>query len=153
MRDWSAAFRRASFRGVPFWVDEDGPEYGRRVAVHNIVGGELPVTEDLGRTATAFRIRAYVVSDTADAEGWALEAACSSPGASLLAMPMDPARMVHCTGCTRSRSKDRNGYIAYDLSFVVAGSAAIVGATGVAALRMTFAVDLGPASLALSVGL
>ncbi|WAC26434.1 DNA circularization N-terminal domain-containing protein [Ancylobacter sp. SL191] len=120
MRNWQKALRRASFRGVQFWVEEDGPERGRRVAVHNIAAGEAPVTEDLGRVATEYRVRAYVASDSADAEGWALEAACSAAGPSLLTLPMDPAALAHCVSCRRSRTRDQAGYVAYDLLFVEA---------------------------------
>ncbi|WGD31200.1 DNA circularization N-terminal domain-containing protein [Ancylobacter sp. WKF20] len=131
MRNWQKALRRASFRGVRFWVEEDGPERGRRVAVHNIAAGEAPVTEDLGRVATEYRVRAYVASDSADAEGWALEAACSAPGPSLLTLPMDPAALAHCVSCRRSRTRDQAGYVAYDLLFVEAsGGAAGGGITG-----------------------
>lgn len=154
MRDWSRAFRRASFRGVRFWVDEDGPEGGRRVAVHNIVGGETPVTEDLGRLPTGYNVRAYLASDTADRESWALEAACNIPGPAQLTLPMDALRWVRCVGCRRNRSKDRNGYVAFDLVFVEAGLASAAGiATGLSALRLGFGTGLAGAALALSAGM
>lgn len=142
MRNWERAFRRASFRGARFWVEDDGPKKGRRVAVHNISGGEDPVTEDAGRITTEFPVTAYVASDLADVEGRVLEAACSAPGPSILIMPMDPAEMVRCLGCTRSRSKNRNGYIGYELTFVIAGGSGLTSAVGLPALRGSFSVGL-----------
>ena len=53
MRAWDRAFRRASFRGVAFWVRRDGPLTGRRVAVHEISGGEDTPTEDLGEVTAS----------------------------------------------------------------------------------------------------
>lgn len=152
MRDWRFAFRRASFRGAPFWVEQDGPEVGRRVAVHEISGGEIPVTEDMGRRALETRVRAYLASDYADAEGLTLEAACSTPGPSLLVLPMDPPRMMHCVACRRSRERDRGGFIAYDLFFVEAGAGALAVATGLPALRLSFSAGLGGVAAGISIG-
>ncbi|MEP9378384.1 DNA circularization N-terminal domain-containing protein [Aquabacter sp. CN5-332] len=139
MRAWDRAFRRASFRGARFWVEEDGPEKGRRVGVHQISGGEAIVTQDMGRRALEVRVSAYVASDLADVEGLALEAACDAPEASMLVLPMDPGQRMHCTGCRRNRNKDRNGYIAYDLSFVVSGTMGMAGMSGLGAIRSVFA--------------
>ncbi len=151
MRNWERAFRRASFRGARFWVEDETPEKGRRVAVHNVSGGESPVTEDVGRIATQFRVTAYVVSDLADVEGFALEAACDAFGPSILTLPMDPAQMVRCLGCNRNRSKDRNGYIGYELTFVIAGGSGLAAAVGLPALRGVFSVGLGGATASISV--
>ncbi|MBB3771516.1 hypothetical protein FHS55_002115 [Angulomicrobium tetraedrale] len=153
MRNWQRDLRRASFRGVRFWVEDDSSEDGRRVVVHQIVGGEVPVTEDMGRRVATFDVRAYVVSDVADLESLALRAACGLPGASLLTLPMEPPQFVRCLACRPSRSRDRAGYVGFDLSFVAAGGAFSALATGIPALRLTFGVNLGPVSLALSVDL
>lgn len=137
MRNW-LKLRRASFRGVPFHVEDDGPMGGRRVVVHDISGGERPLTEDMGRMATAISVSAYVTTDAADAIGKALERACDAPGAALLSLPIDPARMVHCIGCERERRKDQAGYIAYRLSFVEAGAGSLGSIAGISALRDVF---------------
>ena len=148
MRDWTQ-LRPASFRGVRFHVESDGPDRGRRVAVHEISGGEAPVTEDMGRLATAFSVTAYVAGDAADALGRALELACDAPGPALLTLPVDPARLAHCTQCSRSREKDRNGYIAYQLGFVEAGFGVGAGALGVAAMRQVFVAGRDSAAAAI----
>nr|WP_295465194.1 DNA circularization N-terminal domain-containing protein [Mesorhizobium sp.] len=147
-RNW-LRLRQASFRGARFHVDEDGPDRGRRVAVHDISGGETPVTEDMGRLATGFSVTAYVAGDQADAVGHALERACDLPGPALLVLPIDAARMVHCTGCSRSREKDRSGYISYHLEFVEAGVGA-VGGGGLGVLRSVFAAGLAALAGAMS---
>lgn len=144
-RNWLGAFRPASFRGVPFEVDRDGPYRGRRVAVHEISGGEAAVTEDMGRRQPIFRVDAYVAGDAADGVGLALEAACGAYGPSLLVLPMDPPLMVHCTSCRRNRERDRAGYVAYDLDFVEAGSG-MTAAGGISALKVIY--DAGAAAVA-----
>lgn len=150
MRRWERAFRRASFRGVRFWVDQDEPEVGRRIAVHEVSGGETPITEDMGRLSTEYRVTAYVTSDLADVEGLALEIACQAPGASILILPMDAPSRVHCLRCSRNRSRDRNGHIGYDLVFVEAGSAAVSPTSGLPAVRQVFAGGLAEAAAGLA---
>lgn len=150
MRRWERAFRRASFRGVRFWVDRDSPEVGRRVAVHEVSGGNTPVTEDMGRSSAKFRVAAYVVSDLADVEGMALELACQAQGPSILILPMDPPVMVRCLNCRRDRLKDRNGHIGYDLMFVEAGGGGLSLASGLPAMRGVFSDGMGGAVAALA---
>jgi len=149
MRNW-LKLRPASFRGVPFHVEDDGPMRGRRVAVHEISGGERPMTEDLGRLATAVSVSAYVATDAADVIGLALERACDAPGPALLVLPIDAARMMHCVNCERERRKDQAGYIAYRLSFVEAGSSAGGALGGISLLRDVF--DAGIAAVSSAIG-
>lgn len=148
-RDWLKAFRPASFRGVPFKVNEDLPAVGRRVAVHDISGGEAPVTEDMGRLATSVHVIAYLAGETADIEAQALELACAAPGPSILVLPMDAPRTMHCVGCERNRAKDRAGYVAYRLQFVEAGSGLAASSSPIGAMRAV----MGSAAPALSAAL
>ncbi|QKV20239.1 DNA circularization N-terminal domain-containing protein [Oricola thermophila] len=150
MRNWQASLRAASFRGVPFHVDSDSPNVGRRVVAHEISGGETVLTEDMGRATPTIWVSAYVVGDVSDAAGHALEAACSAAGAALLVLPMDPARMAHCTSCSRNRRRDRMGYVAYDLEFIVAADAVGFAASGLGLLRERFAVDLSAVASAIA---
>jgi prophage DNA circulation protein len=149
-RDWLTTLRRASFRGVSFHVEAEDNVVGRRVAVHDISGGEAPVTEDMGALAREFSVAAYVAGDAADRVGLTLEAACGAPGPSLLMLPMDAARLMHCVGCRRHREKDRAGYVAYDLAFVEAGAAGVASGGFLATLRTIFAAGAATAAAALS---
>ncbi|KHJ56307.1 hypothetical protein LA66_07035 [Aureimonas altamirensis] len=150
MRRWDRAFRRASFRGVRFWVDQDGPDVGRRVAVHEVSGGEAPITEDMGRATTEFRITAYVASDRSDIEGLSLEAACSIAGPSILILPMDAPLLARCLNCRRSRTKEHNGHVGYDLVFVEAGSDGMSASSGLPAMRGAFTGGLPAVASALA---
>lgn len=150
MRNWSRSFRRASFRGVPFHVDADGPESGRRVVVHEISGGERAVTEDMGARTRRFLVEAYVASDAADMQGRALEVACGAPGPGLLTLPLDPAVFVHCEGCVRDRRRDQAGFLGYRLDFVEAGSAVAGVGSALGMLREVFGNGLASAASSLS---
>lgn len=147
-RDWLTAFRPASFRGVPFKVDGDGPRAGRRLSVHEISGGEVAETEDMGSRWPGLRIAAYVAGDAADGAGLALEAACKAPGAALLMLPMDLPLMAHCTDIQRDRRKDEAGILYYDLEFTPAGSAG-VAIGGIGALESVYAAGVGTAAAVL----
>lgn len=148
-RDWLSAFRDASFRGVPFKVAREVPAGGRRVAVHEISGGEAPVTEDVGRRARGLRVDAYVVGDEADGAGLALEAALDAYGPAPLILPMDPFQIVHCQDWRRRREKDRAGYIAYDLDFVIAGNGVASLGSPVAALDAVFEASVAAVASAI----
>jgi prophage DNA circulation protein len=123
MRDWSKAFLPASFKGVRFWVDEEGQDGGRRIAVQHVAYGETPITEDFGSRETVFPITAYLASDLADAEARRLSQALRSPGPGRLVLPMEGGMTAHAAEFRRSRQKDRGGFIAYDISFIKVGGA------------------------------
>jgi prophage DNA circulation protein len=143
MRDWAKTLLPGSYNGVGFHVDSEEFSGGRRLAIHQTAGGEVPVIEDMGRAVPRFSVTAYLAGDDADRRANALVAAAGLPGPGLLMLPIDGAQLVHVPedGFRRSRSKDRNGYVAVDLSFVVAG----VGAG--------LSLGLGDVSLAFSAGL
>ncbi|WP_438752065.1 DNA circularization N-terminal domain-containing protein [Pararhizobium sp. O133] len=111
----------ASFRGVPFYVEVDDRAGGRRLAVHEYAGGEISLIEDMGRATESVDVTAYVLGDVADFQSHALFAVCGLPGPGFLMLPIDGGRMMHCQEFSRSRFRDRAGYIAVDLHFVPAG--------------------------------
>ena len=152
MRDWPKAWRRASFRGVPFWVESDSPEVGRRVVAHEISGGEAVLTEDMGRRSKTIYVDAYVAGDLADFAGRALERACEAPGAALLILPMDSGEAAHCTACARNRQKDRNGFIAYRLEFTRAGGAVSFTGSGLGQLRAAFEASVATVAALIAAG-
>ena len=122
MRNWMKTLRAASFRGVPFHVDEEAlPKSGRRVVRHEYVKAEVHGTEDMGRLPREFRIKAYIANDQADADCQALIAACSTKGAFPLVLPFFGTNQVRCEGCGGSWKKDLQGYVSIELEFVEAG--------------------------------
>ena len=121
MRNWTQTLRGASFRGVPFRVDDEAlPKTGRRVAVHEYSKAEEHGTEDMGRLPREFRVKAYIHGDSADSAIQDLIAACSTAGAATLVLPFFGANQVRCTGCSPSHGRDKLGWVTVDLDFVEA---------------------------------
>jgi prophage DNA circulation protein len=118
MRDWKKTLRRASYRGVPFWVDWDDFSSGKRLALHEKAGGRVTDHEELGLLTPQFDVTAYLVSDLADVQALALQTACLAEGPGRLVLPMDGGMMATCATFRRSRTKDRAGYIAFDANFI-----------------------------------
>jgi prophage DNA circulation protein len=150
MRDWAKTLLPASYNGVGFHVDSEDLGGGRRLAIHETAGGEVPVIEDRGRATSTFNVTAYLAGDAADAQANALIAMAGLPGPGFLILPIDAGQMVYVPedGFRRSRSKDRNGYVAVDLTFIAAG---IVGgySLGLGDVSFAFSLNLGAASLQL----
>ena len=122
MRNWMKTLRSASFRGVPFYVDEEAiPKTGRRIVTHEYVKAEEHATEDMGRLPREFRIKAYIASDQADVQTVALLEACSTKGAATLVLPFFGAHQVRCQGMDPSWKKEKLGFVSIDLEFIEAG--------------------------------
>ena len=139
-----AGLRSASFRGVPFFIENDSIEYGRRILVHEFYGRDA-ATEDLGPKTIKFKATAYVVSDTASAQKDALVAACNTEGPATLQLPAETPVQVVCDGCTRQFNKDKLGYFAFELTFVKDNS--VFGPLPIAALEralLSLVDNLGP---------
>lgn len=151
MRDWSKLLP-ASYNGVGFFVDSEELSAGRRQAVHMVAGERPPVVEEIGPGATSFSVTAYLLGDVADFQSHGLVAALMMPGPGMLVLPIDGPVMAHVVedGIRRARSKDRNGYIAVDLGFIVAGAADGAG-LGIGDVSFAFKAGVGGAAAALSV--
>ncbi len=122
-RDWASTLRRASYRGVSFFVESDDVATGRRVVVHEYPHRDDPYIEDLGRKANTIQVSAYVTGTDVEAQEASLRAACGLPGPGQLTIPLG-RYLVHCQDCSRNFNKDRLGYVAFSLSFVRDGTAA-----------------------------
>jgi len=122
-RDWASTLRRASYRGVSFFVETDDVSTGRRVVVHEFPHRDDPYIEDLGRKANTIQVSAYVTGSNVEAQEAALRAACGMPGPGQLSIPLGRF-LVHCQECSRTFAKDRLGYVAFSLQFVRDGTAA-----------------------------
>ncbi|WFS01589.1 DNA circularization N-terminal domain-containing protein [Rhizobium tumorigenes] len=149
MRDWTKTLLSANFRGVPFYVESDEFSGGRRLAVHEVAGGEESLVEDLGAVTRTFDITAYTVGDLADIQGLALNSALSVVGPGFVILPIDGGFMAHVQTFRRSRQKDRAGYIAFDVTFIPAPG--FSGATlSVGNVSTAVATDIGLAASAFS---
>ena len=133
---WRDHLVPAAFRGVGFFVDGSsiGPG-GRRVAEHEFPLRDQPATEDMGRAARHYTLRAYVIADpiTGDylSQAAALQSACDDASSvGLLDHPWLGAGIaVRCKGCVRNESAEAGGAAFFDLPFVEAGGTASPTAT------------------------
>ncbi|WP_376704682.1 DNA circularization N-terminal domain-containing protein [Mesorhizobium sp. ISC25] len=146
MRDWLKAFRPASFRGVPFFVEVEEAEGGRRVAVSPIAYSDLHVTEDMGGQVRPFVLSAYIVGDIADASTRSFIAALNAPGPATLVLPMLGPVLVRVPHWRLSRELGRAGYVGFEIDFVSAGLAslpfaAVPGAFAIAA-KIAAGIDI-----------
>lgn len=122
MFDPSARLWPASFKGVPFRVDSDTIEDGRRLVVHEFPNRDDPFVEDLGRKAGSFSVTAYVVGEGWGDEASALRTLAAQRGAGLLVLPLDGGLSVKLHEIKRAFAKDKLGFVAFDLSFVREGA-------------------------------
>lgn len=65
---WKDRLRPASFRGVPFFVETDEAEYGRRQVTHTAALVDVPTLEDLGRAADVFQVDGYLIGEDYDVQ-------------------------------------------------------------------------------------
>ena len=54
----------ASFRGVPFYVDESDRGGGRRLGTHEFIDSDFPAFDDNGRAIKTYRVKGYVLGES-----------------------------------------------------------------------------------------
>jgi DNA circularisation protein N-terminus len=106
---WRSRLRRASFKGVPFYVDQQGRTSGRRTVLFEYPKRDIPYAEDMGRLAMRYQITGYLIQAPRNPRGgrdvdthWQdmdrdydvardkLEAVLNSPGPGRLVDPYNP---------------------------------------------------------------
>lgn len=111
----------ASFRGVPFHIEDQERLGGRRVAIHEFPLRDRLRTEDLGRARREFLVTAYVIGPDYRSARDALLSACedlAAPGT--LVLPTGYEMVVRCT-TVRVVERVRN-VATLLIAFVEAGS-------------------------------
>jgi len=141
---WRRRLRPASFKAIPFYVDQQGQGSGRRTVTHEYPKRDIPYAEDMGRLAYRYQMTGYLIT-IAGGEGIrangmaadyslnrdALRAALDSIGPGILNDPYNPdlqhlgyPLQFMCERYTCSESRERGGYCVFEMSFVEAGLAA-----------------------------
>ena len=122
---WRERLQKASFRGVPFYVEASETQAGRRVVLHEFPLREKPYAEDLGKKAQTFRVTAFVLGDEYFDQRDALIEAIEKPGAGQLIHPYLGAKTVTITDqVTITESAEEGGIARFALTFVEAGEKA-----------------------------
>jgi prophage DNA circulation protein len=113
----------ASFRGVPFHVDDHQAELGARNIIHEYPGSDVVDAEPSGRHPLKFTIQAHLIGDGWEKRRKALEAALDEPGTGPLVHPEHGNKTVAiCDGPARvSWQSKALGMARIDFTFVVIG--------------------------------
>lgn len=118
---WRDDFQSASFRGVPFRVQEHDTQGGRRVASHEFPERDLPYTEDLGRKQRSYSIQGVTLGTDYFTQRDDLIKALEQPGAGLLVHPWLGRLQVVVTGYTVVESTAQGGLAKFTIQCVESG--------------------------------
>jgi hypothetical protein len=121
MADWKRNLRRASFRFVPFYVDDYSGEHGRRWADHEYPGRDMPYAEDLGRSQRVWRFSGYLVGDNYAFQRDMLVMACEMPGPGELVHPTIGAVRAVCRTITHDEQRNLGRFVTLQFEFAEAG--------------------------------
>ncbi|MDK8187781.1 MULTISPECIES: DNA circularization N-terminal domain-containing protein [Sphingomonas] len=118
----------ASWRGVPFAVTDHVTTVTRRQAVHEYPDREDVWTEDMGRGATRYRVRGFIVAHDPvysggpiDLQRLALLTAAKAKGPGVLIHPTLGILTVNCDAISLGEALDGATYSTIELSFVESG--------------------------------
>ncbi len=111
-----ASLRRASFNGIPFWVETGDVEAGHRVATTHVPNG-THVNESFGPSARKFEISAYVTGDEI-AFADALLAAAERQHLGQISLPDQLSQRVRLTKAVRGFDKSKLGFITVKIEAV-----------------------------------
>jgi prophage DNA circulation protein len=118
---WRDQLRPASFRGVPFFVDNASGTAGRRIVLHEYPKRDKPLSEDMGRASREFTLECFVVGpDYMQARDQLLDA-LEKAGPGELVHPWRGSLHVVARPATFRESKDEGGMCTFSIPFVEAG--------------------------------
>jgi hypothetical protein len=116
--EWWRRVRQASYKGVPFEVEDDTKSGGRDLAIHQYPSKETYDVEDLGKIPMTWDVSAYVIGD--NVENWAqlLYEKCTQPGSGLLVLPLRDPVIARCETIQTTNVQDQQGRWPVQLRFV-----------------------------------
>lgn len=121
-RTWRERLRPASWRGVPFYIDEGSGEVGRRFEMHEYPQRDTPWAEDLGRAQRKWTVRGYVLGAGYMGLRDRLLAACEQQGPGKLVHPYLGELQVVCERFRYSERQEEGGICRFDLSVAEPGT-------------------------------
>jgi prophage DNA circulation protein len=154
---WRDYLRDASFRGIPFQVEDHRFTGGRNTVTHVFPQAEAVSTEDLGAAPRKYSLTAYVVGDDYMLYRDRLLNAClNQPGPGVLVHPFLGLLNVRCDAVSLAESRMEGGVARVDLGFIEVGGQALFTTEDPRAaanerLRRVLALARGAMGLALGV--
>lgn len=122
MPAWKDSLRPASFRGVPFKVEDHQASAGRRLQVTEYPERDEPLVEDLGRKARRWKIVGYVIGPNYMPSRDAVIKACEEKGPGTLVHPYLGELQVRLETLETRETRAEGGMCRFDLQFVEAGA-------------------------------
>ncbi len=116
---WKERLRKASFRGVPFFWEDNETEGGRRWVAHEYLDQDDPWFEDMGKKPRGFSVEAYVIGRDYDLARNKLVKALDAAGPGELVHPYLGTLIV--VAMPYSFSDDGSGMCRFRLTFAEAG--------------------------------
>jgi prophage DNA circulation protein len=114
--------KRASFRGVSFYIRDTESEGGRRTVLHEYPFRDSPYAEDLGRATLGFQVKAIFIGKTATDDAKLLIAALEEEGPGLLVHPWCGRKWVSQNQKYKAHwPRAVGGNVEIDISFVDSG--------------------------------
>ena len=118
MSEWRERKQGASFRGVPFWLDADSVNVGRRTQLHEFPQRDQPFVEDLGRRTRQYMFTGFVVGDDCLSQRDKLLTALDTPGPGELVHPWFGRLTVTAGDCEVSHARNEMGMVRFSLVFI-----------------------------------
>jgi prophage DNA circulation protein len=129
---WRQKLLPAHFDGFLFHVESGSMESGTRVVTHEFPKKDLPYSESMGKKATEFTIRGYMIQFNRDTgvdlykkdytiarDKLQTRLETGQPGN--LQLPTMQPMVVMCTRYRMSEEERLGGYVTFDMSFVELG--------------------------------
>lgn len=121
----------ASFRNAPFFVEATSRDNGRRVITHEFPKKDIPYSEDMGRRAKTFTLRAYCITYPKTLDGQAAQlynidyrmvrdallTSLEAPGPGTLILSTLPSENVVVTRYRLTEEERFGGYCTFDIEF------------------------------------
>lgn len=115
---WRDRSSRATFRGVPFFVDNGEHNGGRQVVVHEFpFSNAAPFSEDLGKKGNSFQVTGYVLGTDYTRDRDALRVALDVEGSGELVHPYYGTRRVNAGSYRISESASEGGVARFSIEF------------------------------------
>ena len=127
---WRDRLQKGSFRNEPFEVESSNASGGRRVVVHEIPGGDDPLTEDLGRRRHEFPLEVLVSGPDYMALRDRLIEALDAPGPGELVHPYLGRKNVIVSTYRLRESTNKGGLARFSISFTETAQAPPAVRTG-----------------------
>lgn len=139
---WREDLQPASFRGVPFEVEDESCGFGRRNETHEYPKRDRPYVEDLGRKARDPDVTGFVIGDDYMAKRDKLLAAIEAEGPGELVHPWYGRMTVSITDCRVSHSIKQQGMCTFQISFIESGELSFPVAASAPGAKSLLAVDV-----------